>query len=79
MACVNTLFVQLAERLSAVLRAPRLRALHLPPPTGIDALSQQLVTRAGWEPPATGDSLGAITPRPGDHIAMVGLLWRCCR
>jgi uncharacterized protein (DUF4213/DUF364 family) len=135
---ITTLSVRLAERLAAALRAPRVRALHLPPPTGtkeaefcalelddgsigftyiqlagteaalrarhgaldvpgmeaatlargfatqdavqraiglaaINALSQQLFTRAGWEPPATGDSLGAITPRPGGHIGMVGL------
>lgn len=39
----------------------------------INALSQQLFTRAGWAPPARGDSLGTIEPRPGEHIGMIGL------
>lgn len=135
---IATLYVQLAQQLSAALGTPRVRALHLPPPSGskdaefcalelddgaigftyiqlagteaalrerhgavdlagadaaalaggfdgadpvdraigfaaINALSQQLFTRAGWEPPATGDPLGGVTPRAGDHVGMVGL------
>jgi uncharacterized protein (DUF4213/DUF364 family) len=39
----------------------------------INALSQQLFARANWRPPATGDSLGAIEPKSGEHIGMIGL------
>jgi len=39
----------------------------------INALSQQLFARATWIPSATGDPLGAIAPRAGDHIGMIGL------
>lgn len=39
----------------------------------INALSQQLFTRAEWVPSASGDPLGAIDPRPGEHIGMIGL------
>jgi uncharacterized protein (DUF4213/DUF364 family) len=39
----------------------------------INALSQQLFARAGWTPPRAGGSLGAIEPRPGEHLGMVGL------
>ena len=39
----------------------------------INALSQQLFVRANWTPPAAGDSLGAIEPKSGEHIGMVGL------
>lgn len=135
---INDHYVALAERIAARLGAPRVRALHLPPPTGtkeaefcaleledgsigftyvqlagtetplrtrhgrgdlagreagvlargfaggdpvartigfaaINALSQQLFTRAGWIPSATGDPLGAIDPQPGEHIGMIGL------
>jgi len=135
---ITDAYVSLAERIAARLGAPRVRALHLPPPTGtkeaefcaleledgsfgftyiqlegteallrerygardiagveaaalarafsdvdpvarslafaaINALSQQLFTRAGWLPPASGDPLGAIAPQPGDHIGMIGL------
>lgn len=135
---IATLYVQLAQQLSAALGTPRVRALHLPPPSGskdaefcaleledgaigftyiqlagteaalrerygavdlagadaaalargfdaadpvdraiglaaINALSQQLFTRAGWEPPATGDPLGGVAPRAGEQVGMVGL------
>jgi len=135
---ITDLYVALAERMAARLGAPRVRALHLPPPTGtkeaefcaleledgsigftylqlagteapfrdrhgelslggvealalarefksadpvartlafaaINALSQQLFTRAGWAPAASGDPLGAIDPQPGEHIGMIGL------
>jgi uncharacterized protein (DUF4213/DUF364 family) len=39
----------------------------------INALSQQLYARAGWLPPAAGDSLADIEPAPGEHIGMIGL------
>lgn len=39
----------------------------------INALSQQLFTRAGWTPSETGDPLGAIDPQHGEHIGMIGL------
>jgi uncharacterized protein (DUF4213/DUF364 family) len=39
----------------------------------INALSQQLFSRAGWIPPPAGDSLGAIEPASGEHVGMVGL------
>lgn len=39
----------------------------------INALWQQLYTRAGWQPPTSGDPLGKIDPQPGEHIGMVGL------
>lgn len=39
----------------------------------INALSQGLFTRARWVPDAGGDPLGAIDPRPGEHIGMIGL------
>lgn len=138
MEAITEDYVQLAERMAARLGSPRVRALHLPPPTGtkeaefcaleledsslgfsyiqlegteaplrerhraeaiagveavvlarafaggdpvaralgfaaINALSQQLFTRAGWEPDASGDPLGAIDPQPGEHVGMVGL------
>lgn len=39
----------------------------------INALTQQLFARAGWTPPAAGDSLGDIEPKRGEHIGMIGL------
>ena len=38
----------------------------------INALSQQLFTRADWVPPAGADPLGAVDPQPGEHIGMIG-------
>ncbi len=49
---------------------PAARALGF---AAINALSQQLFARAGWIPSATGDPLGAIAPRAGEHIGMIGL------
>jgi uncharacterized protein (DUF4213/DUF364 family) len=134
---ITELYVSLAERIAARLGAPRVRALHLPPPTGtkeaefcaleledgaigftymqlegleeplrarhgetsfagveastlargfaggdpvaralgfaaVNALSQSLFARAGWVPSATGDPLGAIAPRSGERVGMVG-------
>ena len=39
----------------------------------INALSQQLFSRANWTPPAADDSLGEIEPEAGEHIGMIGL------
>jgi len=39
----------------------------------INALSQQLFARAGWTPPAAGDSFGEIELKAGEHIGMIGL------
>ncbi len=39
----------------------------------INALSQALFARAGWVPSATADPLGAIDPRSGEHIGMIGM------
>ena len=38
-----------------------------------NALSCCLYRRAGWRPPASADSLGALDPRPGEAIGMIGL------
>jgi uncharacterized protein (DUF4213/DUF364 family) len=38
-----------------------------------NALSACLYRRAGWRPPASADSLGALDPRPGESIGMIGL------
>ncbi|MBL8325820.1 MAG: hypothetical protein JNJ89_12785 [Rubrivivax sp.] len=37
------------------------------------ALAHSLMRRAGWEPPAAGDSLAGLAPGPGDHLGLVGL------
>ncbi len=39
----------------------------------INALSQQLLSRANWTPPDADDSLGEIEPKSGEHIGMIGL------
>jgi hypothetical protein len=39
----------------------------------INALSQQLFSRANWTPPVADDSLGDIEPKAGEHIGMIGL------
>ena len=39
----------------------------------INALSQSLFARAGWTPPAAGDSLAGTVPEAGEHVGMVGL------
>jgi uncharacterized protein (DUF4213/DUF364 family) len=39
----------------------------------INALSQQLFSRANWTPPAADDSLGEIELKSGEHIGMIGL------
>ena len=38
-----------------------------------NALSCCLYRRAGWRPAASADSLGALDPRPGEAIGMIGL------
>lgn len=42
----------------------------------INALSQQLFSRAGWTPPDASDSAGELRLRPGERIGMVGLFRR---
>ena len=39
----------------------------------INALSQQLFSRANWLSPPADDSLGEIQPRSGEQIGMIGL------
>lgn len=39
----------------------------------INALSQSLFSHAGWFPPSTGDALGQLEPRSGEHVGMIGL------
>ena len=38
-----------------------------------NALARWFWDRAGWQPPAAADALGAIAPQPGGRIGMVGL------
>jgi uncharacterized protein (DUF4213/DUF364 family) len=38
-----------------------------------NALTGCLYGRAGWRPPASADSLGALDPQPGESIGMIGL------
>lgn len=38
-----------------------------------NALSRTLYRRAGWQPDASIDSIGALDPQPGEHIGMIGL------
>ena len=49
---------------------PAARALGF---AAINALSQQLFSRAQWTPSGAGDSLGEIEPESGEHIGMIGL------
>jgi uncharacterized protein (DUF4213/DUF364 family) len=49
---------------------PAARALGF---AAINALSQHLFTRANWTPTASGDSLGEVEPKRGEHIGMIGL------
>ena len=49
---------------------PAQRALGF---AAVNALSRHLFDRAGFVPPAAGDSLGGLAPQPGDHVGMVGL------
>ena len=39
----------------------------------INALSQQLFSRANWTPSPADDSLGEIVPKSGEQIGMIGL------
>lgn len=39
----------------------------------INAISQRLFARAGYVPPDATDSIGGITPAPGERVGMVGL------
>lgn len=38
-----------------------------------NALTRCLFDRAGWQPAASADSLGALDAQPGEHIGMIGL------
>jgi uncharacterized protein len=38
----------------------------------VNALTRCLFDRAGYLPPESGDSIGGLDPRPGDHVGMVG-------
>jgi uncharacterized protein (DUF4213/DUF364 family) len=38
-----------------------------------NALTRCFFDRAGWRPEASTDSLGALDPRPGEQIGMIGL------
>ncbi|MFH1603455.1 MAG: DUF364 domain-containing protein [Pseudomonadota bacterium] len=49
---------------------PGVRALAF---AAINALSQQLFSRANWPPPAAENSFGGIAPLSGEHIGMIGL------
>ncbi len=135
---ITELYVELAARIARRLGSPRVRALHLPPPSGmqesefcalelddgsigfsyiqlagteamlrerygargiaglealtliqefadgdpaaralgfatLNALSQQLFSRARWSPAASGDPLGALNPQRDEHLGMIGL------
>lgn len=48
---------------------PATRALGF---AAVNAISQHLFRRAGYEPPDAVDSLGGLDPRPGERVAMVG-------
>jgi uncharacterized protein (DUF4213/DUF364 family) len=39
----------------------------------VNALSALLFQRAGWTPDAAGDTIGELSPAPGDEIGMIGL------
>ena len=38
-----------------------------------NALTRTLYRRAGWQPDASIDSIGALDPQPGEHVGMIGL------
>ncbi len=46
------------------------RALGL---AAVNAISRWCFDHAGYRPPDSADSLGALQPQPGDHIGMIGL------
>lgn len=39
----------------------------------VNALTRSFFDRAGYRPPASGDSIGGLDPLPGEHIGMIGL------
>jgi len=59
--------LELADRYRSA--DPLARALGL---AAINALSQHLFGRAGYDPPVATDSIGLLDPRPGERIGMVG-------
>jgi uncharacterized protein (DUF4213/DUF364 family) len=46
------------------------RALGL---AAVNAASRWFFDRAGWQPDPSIDSIGALDPRPGEHVGMIGL------
>lgn len=38
-----------------------------------NAMTRCLFDRAGWQPDASADSLGALDAKPGEHVGMIGL------
>ncbi len=38
----------------------------------VNALTRHLFDRAGFVPPAAGDSIGGLAPQAGEHIGMIG-------
>lgn len=38
-----------------------------------NALARWFLDRAGWQPDASIDSIGALDPQPGEHVGMIGL------
>lgn len=39
----------------------------------VNAVTAHLHARAGFAPPAAGDTIGELAPGPGDHVGMIGL------
>jgi uncharacterized protein len=39
----------------------------------VNAVTRCLFDRAGYEPPASGDSIGMVVPQASDHVGMIGL------
>jgi uncharacterized protein len=39
----------------------------------VNALTRCLFDRAGYQPPASGDSIGMVAPQASDHVGMIGL------
>jgi hypothetical protein len=39
----------------------------------VNAITRCLFERAGYEPPASSDSIGTVNPQAADHVGMIGL------
>jgi uncharacterized protein len=59
--------LQVARRFASA--DPVERALGL---AAVNAVTQHVFRRAGYEPELAGDSLGTLQIRPGDHVGMIG-------